>query len=201
MTLATLVLAHNLIFLARYGAAYGEALAHTGHDHGWSSAVLTVLAAAGACLTVAVLQLRRLTALARDAGAGTVEPPTVRPFVRRWLRLTACLVVVTALLLILQENLEHLGIGKPLPGLGVLLSPEYPNAIPIVALVAAAVAFVGALFGWRFATLRARIRGVRTRQPLPPRARVPDALDVDRRPGTLLGPGLAVRAPPAAFAA
>ena len=196
MTLATLIVAHNLIFLAGYGAAYGEVLAHTGHDHGWSSAVVTVLAGAGACLLAALWQLRRLTRIARHVGARSKVGPSLRWFAHRWLRLASRLVAVTALLFVLQENVEHLRIGEGLPGLGVLLSPEYPDAIPIIALVAAAVALVGALCGWRFATLLARIGAARLSHRRPSGARRRVALEVDRRPARLLGPGLAVRAPP-----
>ena len=199
MSLVALVVAHNLVFLAGYGAAFGEALAHTGHDHGWSAAVFIVLTGGLGCLIVALWQLRRLTGLARDAAvAGRLSAGSLSrgSIVRRWLRLALRLAFVTAVLFVLQENVEHLSIGKSLPGLGVLLSPEYPNAIAIIAAVALAVALVGALFGWRFELLAARIRAVRARHRAPTRARPRVPLEVDHRPSTLLGPGLAVRAPP-----
>ena len=37
---ATLALAHDLTFLARYGSIYGEALAHAGHGQAWTNAAL-----------------------------------------------------------------------------------------------------------------------------------------------------------------
>ncbi len=196
MCLVALVLAHNLVFLAGYAYAYRDALAQTGHGDAWSAAVTTVLAAGVACLLVAFWKLRRLTALARDLAPVSADAPSTGSFVRRWLRLAWRLALVTALLFVVQENIEHFQIGEPLPGLGVLDSSEYPNAIPIIALVGLAVAFVGALFGWRFSTLLARIRKAGVRHPHASTTRPRVTLEVDRRPGTLLGPGVAVRAPP-----
>ncbi len=196
MILVALVVAHDLVFLAAYGAAYGEALAHTGHDHGWTSAVVTVLVAGLVCLVAGLWQLRRLSLLARLAGDRAADPPSRASFGRRWLRLAVGIAMATIILFVAQENVEHLGIGEPLPGLGVLLSPEYPNAIPIIVCVASAVALVGALFGWRFAVLAARLRATGARHLRPSKARPRTIFEVDRRPGTLLGAGLAPRAPP-----
>ena len=196
MSLVALILAHNLVFLAGYGAAYGEALAHTGHDHGWLAAVMLVLAGGLGCLVAALWQLRRLTALAGATGAWNGPSPSPRSIARRWLRLAARLAIASAVLFVLQENIEHLGIGVSPPGLCVLFSPEYPNAVAIIVGVALAVGLIGALFGWRFELLAARIRAARGRHRIPPRARPRLPFEVDRRPTTLLGPGLAVRAPP-----
>lgn len=198
MCLVALVLAHNLVFLAGYGSAYGDALAQTGHGDAWSAAVATVLAAGAACLLVAVWRLRRLTNLARDLAPVSADAPSTGSFVRRWLGLAWRLALVTAFLFVVQENIEHARIGETLPGLGVLGSSEYPDAIPIIALVGLAVAFVGALFGWRFATLLAHIRTARVRHRLASTTSPRVIPEVDRRPGTLRGPGVAGRAPPLA---
>ena len=39
LQLVALVLAHELVFLARYGSRFGEMLVHTGHGETWSAAV------------------------------------------------------------------------------------------------------------------------------------------------------------------
>ena len=41
LQLVALALAHELVFLARYGSRFGEALVHSGHGEAWTAAVLT----------------------------------------------------------------------------------------------------------------------------------------------------------------
>ncbi len=195
MGLVSLVVAHNLIFLAGFGASYGEALLRTGHSSAWSSAVTTVLIGAVGCVLLAARQLRRLAARAGASSAPGDAAPSTRSVAGRWVRLGLRLTVLTAAAFAVQENVEHLASGEPLPGLSTLGSVEYPNAIWIIALVAFAVGLVGALFGWRFERLLARIRSARPsrRRPTATRCAAPE---VDRRPPTFLGSGIAGRAPP-----
>ena len=42
--LAVLVLAHDLVYLARYGSRYGEALIHSGHGDAWRAAAASSIA-------------------------------------------------------------------------------------------------------------------------------------------------------------
>jgi hypothetical protein len=197
MGLVSLVVAHDLVFLAGFGPSYGAALLRTGHSTAWSSAVITVLIGAVGCVLLAARQLRRLAAQAGASTAAGDYGPSMRTVAGRWVRLSLRLTALTAAAFVVQENAEHLASGEALPGLGTLGSVEYPNAIWIIALVAFAVGLVGALFGWRFERLVARIRAVRpARRPPAASRRAP--LDVDRRPLTLLGSGIAGRAPPAA---
>jgi hypothetical protein len=194
--LVALVLAHNLVFLAGYGASFGDALSHAGHDHGWSTAFIVVLVIGATTLALTVLQLLRLSRRARETDHGAPAARTsIRAFGHRWLRLSLRLAVVTAVLLVVQENIEHLQIDRPLPGLGVLSSPEYPNAIAIIAAVAAVLAFVSVLFGWRIDVLVARIRAAQP-HPVGLATRTRHAPQVDRRTASSLRPGQAVRAPP-----
>jgi len=72
-----------------------------------------------------------------------------------------------ALAFALQENIEHLAGHGHLIGLGALIGPEYPLALPVIGLVALAAAALGALVRWRIALLEARV-GVR---PVPARPR------------------------------
>ena len=195
--LASLVLAHNLIFIAGNGSRFGAALAQTGHDHGWSVAALTSIGLAVSLLAVALRRLQQLRRTAR--GAGAIRLPTepgLRAFARRWLAWWIALTLVTAVLFVIQENLEHAHIGTALPGLAVLASDAYPNAIAIILAVALGISLVAALLGWRSSVLVARIAAMR------PKARSEAAQSlgrpdpVDRRQGSILGRRLAGRAPP-----
>jgi hypothetical protein len=199
MTSVSLVVAHNLVFVLGYGAAYGEALSRTGHGDAWQTAVITVLGAGAGLLGVALWRLYRLGLLARAHGhraAGLRESrvEAVDPGVARlWGRLTAA----TASLFLVQENVEHLLSGHQLPGLSVLGSAEYPDALLVIGAVALVVALVGSLIRWRRAVLTNRIAAAirRLRFRRVATLRRPHA-DPDRRPGTILGRVRALRAPP-----
>jgi hypothetical protein len=198
MTLVALVVAHNLVFLLAHGAGYDEALAHSGHGRAWTISVAVVLAAGFGLVGLALWRLHRLGLVARtiDATEGRLPPGRGR-FVPRLARHWLGLAGATMLLFVIQENLEHQHVGAGLPGLSVLGSAEYPNAVPVIAGIALAVAFVGSLFRWRREVLIDRIvtalrrRRLRLVRPL----RRPIA-DRDSRPESLVGRGLAVRAPP-----
>jgi hypothetical protein len=196
VALVALVLAHDLVFLVRYGSAYGEALAHAGHDERWQAAVLAVLGLGGGLLVAALVRLRALareaTGLDRDGRSGLGgRALLVRAAFRTWLRLAAS----TLLILTVQENVERVGAGFAAPGPGLLLSPEYPWALPIVVGVSLVVGFVTALFRWRRDALIARIRAQRARHAAVPAAPRP-VVRVIRRPWATLGRLGGLRAPP-----
>ena len=65
MAAVAFVLAHNLVFLASYGAGYQAALRRTGHDDAWTTAVLAVLGLGVLLFVVATWRLHRLGLLAR----------------------------------------------------------------------------------------------------------------------------------------
>lgn len=198
MAAVAFVLAHNLVFLASYGTAYQDALSRTGHDDAWGTAVLVVLGLGVLLLVSATWRLHALGVLARGSALRAYQPPATGELAgylgRLWLRLT----LATTLWFVVQENLEHLRIGEHLPGLSVLASSEYPNALLILAAVALGVAVVGALFRWRRDALVARIAAARQRWHRTHGATVRTSLEwVIRLSGSLLGRRLAVRAPPA----
>jgi hypothetical protein len=195
--LASLVLSHSLIFLAGYGPRFGVVLAHTGHDHGWTLAVATSIALAGSMLGVAVGRLLQLRRTARRAGAVSLPTePGLRAFAGRWLAWWIALAAITAFLFVVQENFELSSVGASLPGIGILTSAAYPNAIAIIVAVALGISLVAALLGWRSSVLAARIEAVRseTRMAAAPTFRLRSP--IDRRPGSILGRRLAGRAPP-----
>jgi hypothetical protein len=195
-TAVALVLAHDLAFLARYGSAFGEALAHAGHGPAWTGAVEGSAAIGAGLLVTAILGLRRLREIAGRlrAGESSIEPPA-RAFLRSWLIRATSLSLTTAFLLTIQENLERVSRGVAGPNIGLLVSPDYPWAIPIVLGVAIAVSFVGAVVAWRRAVLVSRIRAARARPIRSSIVRRP-SVGAERRPLALVRGLWAVRAPP-----
>jgi hypothetical protein len=199
LSLLAFVLSHQLVFLHTWGNAYGDALRRSGHGGPWDFTMVTVLLLTGALTAAGLRECIRLTGRARELEAKPSAPgdePTAAllwPMLRLWLAIAASATV----LFVLVENLEHVAVGAPLPGLSVLGGAEYYGPVPILALVSLLVAFVGALFNWRRTVLLSRIHATQAgfRRPAP----VLPARDVhpgDRRPETHIGRGLAGRAPP-----
>lgn len=202
LQLVALVLAHELVFLARYGSRYGEALVHAGHGQTWSAAVVTCLALGGLVAGVAVLRLARLGLLVRRAGGSGSRFDGLPPvsLARAWARNAPRIAVVSVVLLSIQENIERAATGGVMPGPAILLTPEYAGGLWITIGVALAVALVAALFQWRRDVLLARLRAARVRLPRGTQAPI---LRRSRRTvpgGSLLGRGFALRAPPVANA-
>ena len=198
MGLLTLVLAHNLVFVVGYGAAYREALSRTGHGGAWTTAVVVVLALGLGLLLAAAGRIAALTGQARALGSvpgGLRSRPAFLPgLVFLWMRLA----LTGAALYTVQENIEHLRAGADLPGLAVLAPSGRSDTLVIVAAVAAGVALVGQLFRWRRAVLSARIAAARLRLPRATASFARPPQDASRRPSSILGQRLAVRAPPLA---
>lgn len=200
LQLVALVLSHELVFLARYGSRYGEALVHAGHGETWSAAVATSLVLAVSLAAVGALRLMRLGLLVRRQGpapARTEGGLEARPLLRAWLRVAPRLAVMNVVLISIQENIERAAIGQAMPGLGILLTPEFAGGLWITLAVGLAVGLVAALFDWRRQVLLARLRAARPSLPRGATAR-------PRRPGlavlppvqSILGRRSALRAPP-----
>ena len=199
--LAGLVLAHNLIFLVGYGARFGPALAHTGHNDAWTLAVIVSLTLGSAILAAALWRVRGLRREALNAGANRLPTePDARAFLRRWLGWWIALALTIAVLFVVQENLELARIDRPMPGIGLLVSVAYPHAIAIIAAVALAVSLVAALLGWKIEILMARLRAMTPTSSLTAVSALPPHDPIERRRGSILGRRLAGRAPPYGFA-
>lgn len=198
-----LVLAHELVFLARYGSRYGEALVHAGHGESWTAAATLVVVLGLVLAVVAGARLAYLGALVRRTGArrGVTSSLDLGPLLRAWLRNAVVLSIVTVGLLTIQENLEHGAAGLATSGPLLLLTPEYAGGLWIALGVAIAVAFVVALFEWRRRILLARLDAAHTRSPRRAGTRPRPASTVDRPAGSILGRHSALRAPPAAVLA
>jgi hypothetical protein len=198
MTLVALVVAHNLVFLLAYGSRYEEALAHSGHDGTWGTAVAVALAAAFGLLGLGTWRLYRLGVVVRRLGGSEgVLDPGPRIFMRRLVGLWGRLAIATTLLFVLQENIEHRHVGEALPGLSVLGSGEYPNAALVIAVISLAVAFVVGLFRWRRDFLITRISAARERwRPVARTVQRRQAIWVERRHASIVVHRCSGRAPP-----
>jgi hypothetical protein len=196
LALVALVLAHNVVFLATYGPHYGEALVRTGHDDAWTTAFAVGLGIGLAILIAGIWQLRRLALLARVDGIGAGSPdPGLGAFARHFGRLWLGLAPATAVLFVVQENVELLAARDELPGLGVLAHHGTPLAATVIGAVTMGVALVCALYRWRRDILVARVAAGAGRWhraaaelPRPPRA--------DRGASLALRGSIAGRAPP-----
>jgi hypothetical protein len=201
LQLGALVLAHELVFLARYGSRFGEALAHAGHGEAWTAAAVTSLVLAALLVTLGALRLGWLGLLLRRRGGPNDPGPRVLErgaMLGAWLPLAARTTVLTLVLLTIQENLEHAASGLAVPGAGILLSEEYAGAAWITIAVALFASLVAALFSWRHRILLGRLRAARA--PLP-RTSTSIRRPVERLAPpveSLLGRRSALRAPPPA---
>jgi hypothetical protein len=198
LQLVALVLAHQLVYLARYGSLYGEALVHSGHGDAWSTAV-AISAILGLGLAIAAaFRLRRLGVLARgrDESAETTSAGLdIRWFVRSYLRIAPRLAGLLVVMLTIQENAERALVGQAMPGAGVLMSPEYAGGLWIAIAVGLTVALVAALFQWRQRVLLGRLRTTRPARRAAPGPSPRPAI-LERPVESLLGRRSALRAPP-----
>ena len=193
------VLAHDLVFLLTDTGSYGLALARTGHGGQWTGTVILVAALA---LALAVLGAIRLISLSRlagelDAGDITVRAGAIRDLAGHLVRAWLAILPIALVLFVGVENVEHLSVGLPAPGLSVLGSSQYHSVFAVFALVSLLAALVDALYQWRRDLLVARIEAARDR--LRHRAALVARHDlpwVDRRHASIIGNGLSVRAPP-----
>jgi hypothetical protein len=198
--LVALVLAHDLVFLARYGSRYNEELAHAGHGVTWAAAVEASLVLGALLAATGILRLVRLRLLlrARTKTASQDGRLPVRSLLTAWRRAALLIAPSTVVLLTIQENVERWAIGRPMPGPAILLTPEYAGGLWITLVVGLAVALVVALFRWRRETLLARLQASRR----PVRATTNHArhtgVEINPPADSLLGRRSAVRAPPAA---
>ena len=164
LVLATLAVAHQLIYLVAHGAGdgYRQAMTAAGHDSYWSSFILAVGAVSTVLLAVAITQLRRLArqAAAASVGVVTVRDQSPRALARIVGPLWARVTLLTSIAFVVQENLEVATVGHAMPGLGAIVG-EHDLALPIIAGVALVVAFVRGLVRWRRDVLLARLRAAR----------------------------------------
>ena len=152
-----LLLSHDAVFLAQVGP--GEGLARTlreaGHDYwGLASTALAIIGLA--TLTATLIRLRVLRRRAEALGATPIAASRTS-YGARWLRVWARLLAVVAIGFLVQENVEHLIGHGHAPGLGALIGPEYPLALPVIGLITGFAGLVAAALGQAERTLLAVI--------------------------------------------
>lgn len=197
LVLASLAVAHELIYLGAHGAdtAYQVAMTEAGHDGYWSSFVIVVGAVSAVLLAVALAQIRRLARLAAatEAGALRVRDGTVghlaSAVVPTWARVAS----LTTVVFLCQENLERASVGDLAPGLYALAGP-YEMALPLIVAVSFVVALTRGLVRWRRDLLLARLMSTRPLRPGTQRPALPVASVLIRSADGIRRNG--VRAPP-----
>ncbi len=148
-----LFVSHDAIFLAQVGPGEPFARAVREAGHGYWGAVSFALAAIGLLAAAAAsIRLRSLRRRAATLGAAA-HRPGLRSLGAVWLRLFAVVVIGFAV----QENIEHYLTHLHAPGLGALLGPEYPLALPVIGLVTGMAAVAAAAFRGAEAELQAAI--------------------------------------------
>ena len=199
LALVAFVLAHDLVFLLSDGGAYGLALARTGHGDQWTGTVILV---AGLAVALAVTGTARLVSLSRlsrelDAGGLTVRAGRLNDLARHVARSWLVILPLALGLFMVVENLEHLSVGLPAPGLGVLDSTQYHPVLLVFLAVSLLAALIDGLYAWRRDVLVARIAAARAclrhRSALLARRSLPW---VARRHASITGNRISGRAPP-----
>lgn len=189
-----LLVSHDVIFFVQYGP--GESLTRALRDAGhayWTAASL-VLALAGliAGATVAI-RLHRLRGRARRLDATTKAPPA--GWGRRVLVAWARLFALVAIGFVLQESAEHLAMHGHAIGLGALIGPEYPLALPMLALVSLVAALIATVVTVVEVVLEATIAAAAV-QLRAPRRLIRPPLDLGLARVPILARAAAGRAPP-----
>lgn len=189
-----LLVSHDAVFFVQYGPGEAVTRALRGAGHGYWTAASLALAAAGliAGATVA-LRLHRLRGRARRLGATANVPPT--GWWRRVLVAWARLFALVAIGFVLQESAEHVAMHGHAIGLGALHGPEYPLALPMLALVSLVAALIATVVIVVEVVLEATIAaaGVRLRAP---RRLIRPPLDLGLARVPILARAAAGRAPP-----
>lgn len=175
LVLASLLVAHTTIYLARHGAGAGFAAAMTaeGHDAYWPVFALVV---GGGAAVLAGTAIRRLRALAGRAPRRhrSADGRPLPGFGDELKALWPNVFGATTVLYAIQENLEHLAVQGHLPGPNILWGPEGSYALPGLLLVSLCAAALGALVRWRTAVYVARIgRVAESVPPHRPAAKLP----------------------------
>ena len=131
-----LLASHDAIYLIQVGPGQELADALRQAGHGYWTAVSLALALLGMVAGIAgVIRLRRLRRLARDVGAARATGS--HRFGIRWLGAWAKLLAIVAVGFTVQENVEHFISHGHAMGLGALLGPEFPLALPVIACITA----------------------------------------------------------------
>ena len=162
LALVSVGVAHDAVFAVEHGIGSGFAAAMSagGHDGYWpafSVAVVLALTLLSSWAAIQVVRLATRSSVARPREHPAIATP--RSYGHDLRRLWLPMLAVTLAAFTVQENVEHLVGHGHLIGLGALVGPEYPLALPVIAVVTLVIAAAGALIRWRIALLEARRSG------------------------------------------
>ncbi len=193
-----LLVSHDAVFLVQLGPgeSLARALRDAGHDY-WGVATVALVAAG---LVAAVATARHLLGLRRRASVldARLRPIPTRAYLVRATAMAGRLFGVVAVGFVLQENAEHvIGHGHA-PGLGALLGPEYPLALPVIAAISLVAGLLGAVVVARARQLLAGILAALARRPRAPRTGPRARANSSAAARTPLASRIAGRAPPLA---
>jgi len=163
LALLALVVAHDAVYLAEYGARYHAELANTGHAY-WLTFAPLALVVGGVPIGAAVAGLFRLRTSIRHIGA-SAEPdprrwdrPAGRPYLGELVGLLPRLFLVVVVGFTLQENGESILAGHGIPGLHVLAGSL---TVPMLVTISFLIALAGAWLRWRESVLVLRLKVAR----------------------------------------
>jgi hypothetical protein len=199
LAVVAFVLAHDSVFLLTDGGSFGIALARTGHGNQWTGTVIVVAALALSLAIVGAVRLVGLQRLARELDAGdiSVREGRVSDLAGHLFQAWLLILPVALVLFVVVENLEHLSVGLPAPGLSVLGSVQYHSVLFVFAVVSLLAALVDALYRWRRDILVARIEAARARLQRRPTSLVRYGLPwLDRLHASITSTRISGRAPP-----
>lgn len=151
-----LLVSHDAILLAQVGPGQSltRALREAGHDY-WGIASLLLALVGLAALVATLVRLRSLRRTAERLGTSPIVG--TRPYPARWFASWVRLFAVVAIGFVAQENIEHLIGHSHAPGLGVLIGPEYPLAMPVLGMITGLAALAAAALIQTEQALRAAI--------------------------------------------
>ncbi len=138
-----LFLSHGAIFFVQIGPGESltRAMREAGHDY-WGFASLALALVGMACAIGVLLRLHGLRRRAASLGVAPGRRGRTR-LLAIWLRLFALIVAGFAI----QENIEHYLSHQHASGLSVLLGPEYPLALPVIAFITGLAALLATTTG------------------------------------------------------
>lgn len=134
-----------------------------GQDGSWTAFTAIITALTGGLLARETLRTGRLRWRLRAAGRSGRHAYARTPCAdtgswhREFRSTWPLLFAATAVTFAMQENLEHLAAGEVAHGLGAIIGGEHPFAVPVMAIVSAAVAAVSSLIRCRVRTIELRV--------------------------------------------
>jgi hypothetical protein len=161
---ATLLAAHDAIYVLRFGLGdgYAAGMAASGHSY-WDAFTAWGLASGSILLVTALFTLGRLR---RSGLSAPGDEPEVAAYATELSRLWPRLLVAVAFAFVVQEGIEHAIFFGHLPSIEELAAILGPSSLAGLGIVTFLAAAVGSAVRWRVSVLRARMRATGARRHL-----------------------------------